>query len=86
MLDFNDFNVKQKVMSNSKKLRDNASLNKIFLQWDEPELTRQENQRLRKKKWTLKQDHPSDNFELKKGTLKQNNQQIDKFDLLNQIF
>ena len=83
---FNDFDVKKNVMRNSKKLRDNVSLNKIFLQWDEPKLTRQENQRLRKKKWTLKQDHPNDNFELKKGILKQNDQQVDKFDLINQIF
>ena len=83
---FNDFNVKMNVIKNAKKLKDIESLRKVFLQWDDPKLTRQENQRLRKAKWELKQSHPNDNLELRKGILKRNNQQVDKFNLMNQIF
>lgn len=83
---FKDFDLKKKILSNSKILKDKDSLSKIYLQWDEPKLTRQENHRLRKKRWTLKQDHPGHTFELKNGVLKQNGRQVDKFNLVNQIF
>ena len=78
--------VRMNVIKNAKKLKDIESLRKVFLQWDDPKLTRQENQRLRKAKWELKQSHPNDNLELRKGILKRNNQQVDKFNLMNQIF
>ena len=83
---FNDHEIKMNAIQNAKKLKNNVSLSKVFLQWDEPKLTRQENQRLRKVKWELKQEYPDDDIELKKGILKRNNQQTDKFNLMNQIF
>ena len=83
---FKEFEVKMDAMKNAKKLKNNEALNKIFFQWDEPKLTRQENHRLRKKKRELKEEYPDDKVEIKKGILKRNDQQVDKFNLVNQIF
>ena len=83
---FNNFEDKMNIMKNSKRLKDNDVLKSIFLQWDEPKLTRLENQRLRKVKKDTKQEFPNDTVELRKGIIKRNNRQVDKFNLMNQIF
>ena len=57
-------------MKNSERLKDNDVLKSIFLQWDEPKLTRLENQRLRKVKKDMKQEFPNDTVELRKCIIK----------------
>ena len=57
---FNNFDDKMCIMKNSKRLKDNDVLKSIFLQWDEPKLTRLENQRLRKVKKDMKEEFPND--------------------------
>ena len=83
---FKDFEMKMKVLKNAMKLKQNNTLKTVYLKWDEPKLTRQENYRLRKMKRELISKHPNDKVELKKGVLTHNDIQCDKFDLTNQIF
>ena len=74
------------VLRNAKKLKDIEAFKSVYLKWDEPRYTRLENQRLRKKKYDISRQFPGDSIELKKGILRHNNVQCDKFDLMNQIF
>ena len=75
---FNNFEDKMSIMRNSKRLKDNVLIS-IFLQWEEPKLTRLENQRLRNVKKDMKQEFQKDTVELRKGIIKRNNRQVDKF-------
>ena len=49
-------------------------------------MSRNETYRLRKKAKALREEFPRDVIKIEKGVLKQNDTQIDKFDLNNQIF
>ena len=59
---------------------------KIFINYDEPFISRKEHNRLRKKKYDLTQDNPDDNIKISKGKLLHNNTVVDRFDLSNQLF
>ena len=73
------------ILDNAKSLKDFKAA-AIYINYDEPYYTRRENNRLRKKKYTLTNLHKDDVIQIQKGKLYHNNLVIDKFDLANQIF
>ena len=83
---FKNYEDKMKVFTKSNKLKQNNAMKKVFLKWDEPKLTRLENDRLRSKKKKMSEDYPDETIELKKGILYRNSIECDKINIENQIF
>ena len=77
------------VLSNARKLKDNRNFSNVFINPDEPPLTRQENARLRKKLRQLRETHkdnPQVKIYIKSGKLYMNSDIIDSFSVGNQVF
>ena len=83
---FHEYRDKMNIYTKAKLLKENAVLHKIFLKWDEPRLTRLENQRMRTKKYKLGLEFPDEDIVIKKGILYRSGVNCDKFNLSNQIF
>ena len=78
---------KKETLANSKSLKEKEEFfRSVYVKNDETKMSRNENYRLRKKAKALREEFPRDVIKIEKGVLKQNDTQIDKFDLNNQIF
>ena len=84
-LKFKDIESTKTIVSKAKLLK-NFTAARIYINRDEPLLSRKENNRLRKKKGDLIKAHGKDVVKIEKGKLYHNNTAVDKFDLSNQIF
>ena len=73
------------ILDNAKKLKDLKPI-EIFINRDQPYHSRKENNRLRKKKFDLVQQHGKENIKIAKGKLLHNDIVVDQFDLSNQLF
>ena len=73
-----------------KTLNQENYLRKVFLKNDDPPLTRKENERLGAKMKQMREDedpdHPQNKYYIKKGKLYKNDEEIDEFNLNNQLF
>ena len=90
-IQFKENDTKKLVMNSGTKysgLPDTHSLRKVLVRNDQPPLTRKENDRLRTKMWQLRNDDAdnSHNYRIDKGVLYKDNIEIDKFNLINQLF
>ena len=73
------------IMNKAKHLK-NYKEAKIYINRDTPYYTRKENNRLRKEKAKLIEEHGSEGVKIEKGKLYHNNAIKDQFDLGNQLF
>ena len=76
--------MEKKVSLNS--LEDDHPLKTVYIKNDQPPLTNKENNRLRDKARTIKNNNPNDTIKIDKGKLYHNNNVVDSFNLANQIF
>ena len=87
---FNTFESKMAIIKNCKKLGTlniGNPLKKIYVRFDVPLLTRQENKRLSDKLYELSRSDPDGaTYKIQKGKLLKDDTQIDEFNLINQIF
>ena len=84
---FKSIEKKKETLSNSKSLKDKEEFfSSVYVKNDETKNSRSENYRLRKKAKALREEFPNDVIKIERGVLTRNDNQIDKFDLNNQIF
>ena len=73
-----------------KALRENHPYKKVYLKYDNPPLTRKENDRLHQKMRTLRAEedpaNPANKYHIKSGKLYKNGTEIDEFNLSHQLF
>ena len=81
-----DIELKRRILTEAKLLHEVEVFKGIFINNDEPKLTRNENYRLRKKARELRISSPGSIIKINKGILTKDGVECDKFDLNNQIF
>ena len=82
----NSVDMRKAVVSEAKKLKNIPGLDRVYVKNDETKLARSENYRLRDKARDLRLRYPGASININKGILKQDDVEVDKFDLSNQIF
>jgi hypothetical protein len=80
-----DVEKRNAVLVKAKTLKDNIDFKGVYLNADEPPMTRKENARLRKKAYDYRKLHPNSKIYIKKGKLYMNEDVIDNFNLQNQL-
>ena len=86
LVKMNSFEMKRRILAETKKLKGLKELGDIYINQDLPPMTRRENQRLRKVMKDKRLIEPQSDIVIRKGKLLVNEVQIDEFDLRNQIF
>ena len=92
ILGFTNANAKKNILQNSKKLNglsEENVLRKVFIKSEQTPLTRKENSRIYGEFKKLKDTHEADESQkvkLEKGKLYLNDEVVDEFSLLNQLF
>jgi hypothetical protein len=77
--------IRDKTLANGKKLRQSPAYADVFVNGDEPPLSRKENHRLRLKAKELR-EHSTESVYIKRGQLFCGSTVVDTFDLGNQLF
>ena len=92
LLGFQDADAKKNVLSNSRKLNgldESDPMRRVFIKNEQTPLTRKENTRLYNEFKKLEETHKDNgdmNVKLERGKLFLNDQQVDEFSLVNQLF
>ena len=73
------------VLLNSKNIRTNGKFKNVYLNKDETKLARAENARLRSTMREIRHNNPEDRVFIRKGKLLHNGDEVDSFNLKNQL-